>query len=61
MKTNLIPIKPGEQRALKPVDQRRSESIRIMVTVAEKFSFAERVKAEQAKNMSALARKILEL
>ena len=61
MNDNLIPIKPGQQLALKHPSQRRTECIKVMVTKAEKFSFAERVKQEQAKNMSALARKILEL
>ena len=57
-----IHVKLGRPKGTtKPADQRRTEVLKIMLTPAEYFSFAERVKQEQAKNMSALARKILEL
>ena len=61
MKTNLIPIKPGEQRALKHPSQRRTKALKIMLTPAEAFSFAERAKAENEKTMTSLARRLLEL
>lgn len=61
MKDNLIHIKPGQRLAAKPDDQKKTKALKIMLTPGEFFSFAERVKAENEKNMTSLARKLLEL
>jgi hypothetical protein len=61
MNPNLIPIRPGEKRALKPEAQRRTVPLKIMLTPAEAFSFAARAKAEEEKTMSKLARRLLGL
>jgi len=59
--SNLKPIKPGEQQALKHPSQRRTKERKIMLTPAEAFSFAERAKTEKEKTMTSLARRLLEL
>ena len=43
---NLIPIKPGEKRALKKPEDRKTERIPIQVTKAHKAELEERARAE---------------
>jgi hypothetical protein len=45
--SNLIPIKPGQQLALKRPEDRKSERIPIQVTKAHKAELEERARAEK--------------
>ena len=45
--SNLIPIKPGEQRALKAPEERKTERIPIQVTKARKAELVAAAEAEK--------------
>lgn len=53
---NLIPIKKGEQRALKPQEQHRRKRLVVKVTAGELAKVEQMVSDEKAKNKSDLVR-----